>query len=150
MGSDNAKPSTKVQRGSLLVPCLDKDCDCSQLVHACEIPNLKPESVAFLSYVVGDVSGLPFSEMNFLPFEADFAKVKATHLLKLVDNSSGRSLEFWIIAKDDQPMAVAVREVDGDGVITPTGFVQFVMRPYCQESCLEAIKDLPIYNPVIH
>lgn len=115
----------------------------TDLVHASKIPNLKPESFAFLCYVVNDYTGLKHEDMMFIPYETEFAKVKTSHVMKLMSEKQG-SLEFWIVETHGEPAAIAIRNIDLNGDIEPTGFIQFVMRPYSQEGVLKAIHQLPI------
>ena len=125
------------------------------MTHITDIPTIKPESVAFISYVMADYN-IPFDALITTPVNIPFAKAVIKHaMLFYAETEMGfRVMEALIVyAGVDEGMASAliVRRFD-HGVLDEdsVAFVQFVMHPYHREQVLKTIKAVPQIKLATH
>ena len=125
------------------------------MTHIKDIPTIKPESVAFISYVMADYN-IPFDALTATPVNIPFAKAVIKHaMLFYAETEMGfRVMEALIVyAGVDEGMASAliVRRFD-HGVLDEdsVAFVQFVMHPYHREQVLKTIKAVPQIKLATH
>ena len=118
--------------------------------HIADIDTIKPESVAFVSYILNSDYGIAFNALLATEVDIPFAKaVIKQAMLFVADAEDGkqRVLEaLFIYAGIDKGKASAlIVRVFNDGVLDEesVGFYQFLMRPYSLPDVLKAIKTLP-------
>ena len=118
--------------------------------HIADIDTIKPESVAFVSYILNSDYDITFNALSATEVDIPFAKaVIKQAMLFVADAEDGkqRVLEaLFIYAGIDKGKASAlIVRVFNDGVLDEesVGFYQFLMRPYSLPDVLKAIKTLP-------
>lgn len=119
-------------------------------MHVNHISNIgiKPESVAFASYVISTLDGMgPYQSLMFkkctVPFGKCTAKWVAAFEYKFGNSETVRQ-EYWITFKGDEPAAmISKKYINGETNRDEWGFYQFVMREYHKDCVMDAIKSLP-------
>lgn len=128
-----------------------KECGCHNSIHISEVKGIKPESVAFISYILDSI---PYNALHGAELNVPFLKVsigfgmwfKAT-----THDGKEMTMEVLIVYKDSEA-AACIQRVFEDGVLNEDsiGFYQLMMRPYDQSVVIQAIKDLPMLTADLH
>ena len=123
--------------------------------HIKDIATIKPESVAFISYVMADYN-VPFDALITTTVDIPFAKAVIKHaMLFYAETEMGfRVMEALIVyAGADEGVASAlIIRAFNDGVLDEdsVAFIQFVMHPYHREQVVKTIKALPQIKLATH
>ena len=118
--------------------------------HIADIDTIKPESVAFVAYIMTSDYGIAFNELVARKVNIPFAKAvikQAMFFVADAEDGKQRVLEalFVYAGLDEGKASALIVRVFNDGVLDEesVGFYQFLMRPYSLPDVLKAIKTLP-------
>lgn len=121
-------------------------CTCAEH-HISNVEGIKPESVAFISYIVEEV---PYDELAGKIINVPFLAVSINFGMWFkATTADGEELilEVLIVYKDGEAAACIKRLFkDGELIEDSIGFYQLVMRTYDQPRVIQAIKELPLYS----
>lgn len=122
-----------------------KECDCYDSIHISEVKGIKPESVAFISYIL---ESIPYDALHGVELNEPFLKVSigfGMWFKAIAHDGVEMAMEVLIVYKDGEA-AACIQRVFEDGVLNEDsiGFHQLVMRVYDQSVVIQAIKDLPM------
>lgn len=119
-------------------------------LHIGDVPEFikDPVALAFTTYVVGSVVGLPFSQTQLTKCNVALGKGEIRYRLYL-SAREGYTFEFFIVMLADE-LGMMVYRTFKDGVLDEDsiGLTQYQHRAYDLNGVLNLVKALPMQPPV--
>lgn len=116
-------------------------------MHISEIKTIKPESVAFIAYVMSNSYNVPFASLNASTgHNIPFLKTTIKEVMQFSDGGSFYLEASIIYTKVDEGNASALMvRVFKDGVLDKEDvtFLHFIMRPFSASTLRKAIEEFP-------